>query len=272
MKEICLPNGTTIYCIDELTALYVYDEIFVEKEYLKRGIEISNNDVIVDVGANIGLFSLFALTQALGLSIYAFEPIPQIFEVLEANLKPLESKIMLFNLGLGEEEKEIKFNYYPKVSGDSTAVPFDLERKTDLYVEHYKETICQDLPIARIVPKFLRKWVVRRGLQKFYSSESISCHILPLSKIIEKYNIQKIDLLKIDAENYEKHVIAGIEEHDWPKIQQIAMEVHQHIPEGENLLKELTEFLERKGFIIDYGDETRETILDVHMLYAIKKK
>jgi hypothetical protein len=53
MKEIRLPNGDTIYCIDELTALYVYDEIFVEKEYLKRGIEINNNDVIVDVGANI---------------------------------------------------------------------------------------------------------------------------------------------------------------------------------------------------------------------------
>jgi len=271
MNKITLPNGENIHCIDELTAYYIYNEIFVEKEYLKSGIKINNDDIIFDVGANIGLFSRFVLNQASNLKIFAFEPIPQIFEVLELNLKNIDAKVKLFNIGLGEEEKDIVFFYYPKVSGDSTAIPFELERKTDLYVKHYKETICQDIPIAKIVPRFLRKWVIRKGLKKLYQSEKVSCHLVPLSNVIEKYNIEHINLLKIDAENYEKHVIEGIKEHDWNKIEQISMEIHTHIPEGENLLNEITEILKEKGFKLKYGDETRETILGVYMLYAIKK-
>jgi len=271
MKELTLPNRDIIYYIDELTALYIYNEIFVEKEYLKRGINIKDNDIIFDVGANIGLFSRFASSHASNLEIYAFEPILPIFKVLEANLKDINAEVNLFNIGLGKEEKDIEFYYYPKVSGDSTAIPFELERKTELHVKHYKETICQDIPIAKIVPKFLRKWVVKKGLKKVYESEKMTCHIVPLSSIIEKYNIEHINLLKIDAENYEKHVIEGIKEHDWNKIEQISMEVHTHIPGGENLLDEITDFLEDKGFKIKYGGETRETILGVHMLYAIKE-
>jgi len=271
MKELELPNGEKIHCIDELTALYVYNEIFVEKEYMKKRIEISDNDIIFDVGANIGLFSRYVSQKASNLTIYAFEPIQTIYEVLEANVRDIDANIKLFNIGLAERKKDVQFYYYPKVSADSTAVPFNLERKTELYVKNYKETVCQDMPIARIIPKFLRNWVVKKGLRKMYKSEKIPCHLDTISNIIKKYNVDHIDLLKIDAENYEKHVINGIKEQDWPKIQQISMEVHQHISGGEDLLNEMTKFLESKNFIIDYGDETRETKLDVFMLYAKRK-
>jgi hypothetical protein len=61
MNELILPNGQHINILDKLTAEYVYKEIFIEKEYLKNGIAIKNNKIIFDVGANIGLFTLFTL-------------------------------------------------------------------------------------------------------------------------------------------------------------------------------------------------------------------
>ncbi|HUX98659.1 MAG TPA: FkbM family methyltransferase, partial [Candidatus Deferrimicrobium sp.] len=81
-------------------------------------------------------------------------------------------------------------------------------------------------------------------------------------------DIDIINLMKIDAENYEYQVLAGIKDHDWDKIQQIAMEVHEHIEGGENLLNNLTEMLEDKGFQVNKGLDCRFSSMGVYMLYA----
>ena len=47
-----------------------------------------------------------------------------------------------------------------------------------------------------------------------------------LSDIIRENQIHRIDLLKIDAEKAEMDIIKGIEAHDWPKIKQIVLEIH----------------------------------------------
>jgi len=268
---LTLPNEENIYYIDKLTALYVYNEIFVDNQYLKYGIGVKDGDVVFDVGANIGLFSRFIANKAQNLKIFAFEPVPTIFKVLESNLADIPCFIRKFNIGLGEENRSIEFFYYPKVSADSTAVQFDWDLKVNQLVQNYKEAICKDIPIARIVPKFLRKRVVRAGLKKVYKSEKVSCDLRPLSDIIKENNIEKIDLLKIDAENYEKQVILGIKEKDWEKIQQISMEVHEHIKGGKNLLNEIIDLLERENFEVKLGEEDLSSRLGVYMLYAKKK-
>ena len=84
---LTLPNEENVYYIDKLTALYVYNEIFVDNQYLKYGIGVKEGDVVFDVGANIGLFSRFIANKAQNLKIFAFEPVPTIFKVLESNLE-----------------------------------------------------------------------------------------------------------------------------------------------------------------------------------------
>ncbi|MFX0069467.1 MAG: FkbM family methyltransferase [Candidatus Hermodarchaeota archaeon] len=271
MKTLTLPNGENLFYLDELTALWVYNEIFVDNEYLKFGISIKEGDVVFDVGANIGLFSRFVAKQAANIKIYAFEPIKTIFEVLEANTQDLPCFIKLFNIGLAEKNKSIEFFYYPNVSADSTAVPFDLDLKVDLYVKNYKEAVCRDKPIACIVPRFLRKRVVKSAIKKIYSSEKVICQLRPLSDIIKDYNIEGIDLLKIDAENYERQVLAGITDENWKIIKQVSMEVHEHIKGGENLLNEVIELLENKNFEVHIGEENLSTKLKVYMIYGKKK-
>ena len=270
MKQLTLPNGENIYYIDKLTALYVYNEIYEDKVYLYGGIEVKDGDTIFDVGANIGVFSKFITTQASNLKIFTFEPILPIFEVLEANLRNVNAEIKNYNIGLGEKNESLEITYYPRCTGDSAIIPFEWDAKIDLYVEKYKETIAKDMPIARIIPKFLRRRVVNAGFKKIYSGEQMPCEIRRLSEIIKENNITRIDFMKIDAENYERQVLAGINEKDWDKIQQIAMEVHTHIKGGENLMNELRDLLEQKGFKTYEGLESRETIMGVYMLYARK--
>ena len=49
---------------------------------------ISPGDVVFDIGANIGLFSLIG-SQAVGRNgaVYAFEPAPETYDAMVANLK-----------------------------------------------------------------------------------------------------------------------------------------------------------------------------------------
>ncbi|MHA1805615.1 MAG: FkbM family methyltransferase [Promethearchaeota archaeon] len=171
MKKLTLPNGLEIFYIDKLTALWVYNEIFVDNIYLRNGIEVNPEDIIFDVGANIGLFSLFIAEKAPGLKIYTFEPIKLLYEMLVANLSRISCDIKNFNIGLSDKPGTTNIIFYPKVSGDSAIIPFDMEFKVSKYVEHYKEAVCKEFPIARIIPLFLRKYVVRAYLKKLYEGE-----------------------------------------------------------------------------------------------------
>jgi FkbM family methyltransferase len=47
-----------------------------------------------------------------------------------------------------------------------------------------------------------------------------------VSEIIRKYDVQQIDLLKVDVEKNELDVLLGIQEQGWQKIKQVVMEVY----------------------------------------------
>ena len=268
MHTLTLPNGEKIYYLDKLTALDIFDEIYVENDYLKFGITVKNEDIVFDVGANIGLFTRFIAQQAQNLTIFAFEPVPIIYKVLEANLKDLQAKVKPYNIGLAESSQKTKIHYYPKVSADSAITPFDWDLKVNQFVQNYNEFVVEMMPIAKIVPKFLRRFVVRIWLKKFYKSEMLDCELRSISDIIHEHNLERIDLLKVDAENYEWEVLRGIKEEDWNKIRQISMEVHTHIKGGENLLDEIVKLLKEKAFQVDVDLDSRFGIMGVFMLYA----
>ena len=111
---------------------------------------------------------------------------------------------------------------------------------------------------------------MRVWLKKFYKSEMVDCELRSISDIILENNLERIDLLKVDAENYEREVLRGINGEDWDKIRQISMEVHTHIKGGENLLDEIVELLNEKAFQVDLDLDSRFGIMGVYMLYAKK--
>lgn len=79
-------------------------------------IKVKENDVIVDIGAHFGLFTLesFALSNHTSKH-YCFEPIPQIRAKLEDTVSGLTAagsdQIKVFPFGLGKEDASFQFTY-----------------------------------------------------------------------------------------------------------------------------------------------------------------
>lgn len=85
----------------------------LQKSYKTQSIELSKNDCVVDIGANIGEFGKFWAEK--GHKIYAYEPDVIEFSALKLNLP----NSFLFNLGLWNKPDVLKF-YHKNNSGDSS--------------------------------------------------------------------------------------------------------------------------------------------------------
>jgi FkbM family methyltransferase len=53
---------------------WLFHEVWVDRAYSPPGHEIQRGDTVIDVGANIGAFALFAATRAPDVKVYSFEP------------------------------------------------------------------------------------------------------------------------------------------------------------------------------------------------------
>jgi len=71
-----LPDGSPVAHLHKNETDYIYNEIFVQQAYVRHGITIDDGDCVLDVGANIGMFTVFASRLARNLRLLAFEPNP----------------------------------------------------------------------------------------------------------------------------------------------------------------------------------------------------
>lgn len=83
---------------------YISNEIFYSNIY-KLDKLLDDNDVIIDGGANIGLFSLYAKSLKENVCCLVFEPEVRNFQALEKNLRDYEN-IKLLNEGLSDKVSE----------------------------------------------------------------------------------------------------------------------------------------------------------------------
>jgi FkbM family methyltransferase len=77
---------------------------------------------MLDIGANIGWYSLMSASINSNSTIHAFEPIPSTFKRLEKNcrLNGLESKIYCHNYGFSGQPGSFPFYFYPQGSGNAS--------------------------------------------------------------------------------------------------------------------------------------------------------
>lgn len=86
----------------------IINEIYVVKEYHKFLKYIKNNSIVIDIGSQIGVFSIFAAKRNKNVKVYCYEPFSKNFEILKENIKlnDLQGKIIPFKLGVsGKKEK-----------------------------------------------------------------------------------------------------------------------------------------------------------------------
>lgn len=238
-----LPNGMHVVHLNAYETDYLYDEIFVDRSYMADGIELQPGDVVFDVGANIGLFTLFVQQECPTAKLYAFEPSPAAFDAMESNCRSYAPAARRFKIGLADRDGSAAFTWYPRSSVFSG---FYAEADADRPV---LETVVRNLLRARLGDSPLAVDEVAHHLvEDRLESQTFECEVRTLSSIMHECEVGHIDLLKIDAEKSELAVLAGIADEDWPLIRQVVMEVHgSHVEHIQQLLQE-------RGFAVSVHD------------------
>ena len=262
--DYCLPNGLSIAHQSRNETDYLYQEIFESNTYLRHGIKLKGDACVFDVGANIGMFSLFVSEQAPGATIYAFEPIPPVFATLQFNAGLCMAEVKTFEFGLSDKESVEDFVYYPHnsiMSGLRTYV----DREQDMSVvkkliENEQKKL--ELPAAPAIE-------VDELLAGRFDQQIYPCRVRRLSDVIAENGVQHIDLLKIDVERAELDVLRGIDPADWDKIEQVVVET-EDAADSIGREKEIAEFLRSLSYHVVVDEDERLKGSGLHNIYAIR--
>jgi FkbM family methyltransferase len=248
-----LPNGLKVAQINRNETDVIYQEIFEDHTYLQHGVTLGDGACVVDVGANIGLFTLFAHQLCQDVQVYAFEPIPPIYEKLRANVELYGLRAKLFDCGLSDAPREAAFTYYPQMTGMSGAYA-DAREDAELSKAFL---VNQDARLAEHADELL---------EGRFDGETFNCRLRTLSEVIREEGIERIDLLKIDVEKSEWDVLSGILEEDWARIGQVIIEAH----DIGGRLALITGLLEERGFRVSVEQSGFLKDTSLYNIYAVQ--
>lgn len=245
MKTVGLPNGMTVQDASRHGALAVYNEVFVQECYRKHGIECNDDDVILDAGANVGLFCLW-LGKLKDVKVYAFEPIKDTFDALTANLSSNVPglKVIPVNAGLGGRSGTALFRRCSRLTQVSAARPLSEDQ-----VETNRRFVLDCMhrwpwhAVAWALPSRFKAWLAGCIFDWYSRFELESCAMATVSDFVRQKGLVRIDLLKVDVEGGELAVLRGVEDEHWPLIRQAVVEVHQRSD-----LEEVETVFEHRGF------------------------
>ena len=230
---------------------YQLREIVEGRTYLKHGIEVREGDMVLDIGANVGVAAAFFAEECGAGAVHSFEPVRPIFDVLRENLAGFPACIP-HAYGLGSVTGPAKIAYYPNdwaVSG--------------LHADPDAERAVTERALLNLGDS---EEEVEHRLRGRFEMEVLDCELRTLSDAVRAESIDRVDLLKIDVEKAELEVLAGIEEPDWPSIGQVVAEVHLDPPSRAKMV----EALATRGFEVAVEQEPAMAGTPIHMLYAVR--
>ena len=195
--------------------VHTFKEIFMEECYM-HGLRhtFPPHPVIIDIGANVGFFTLYAASRFPDAEILAFEPIPSNFALLERNIE------------LNRDRCAVSL-YQVAVAGHSGYVTMISEGAD---------------------PYFTSSSIVREGLSA--GDDDVSLLKVPcttLQTIFDEHEFENCDLLKMDCESAEYEIILTCPEEYLMRVRQFAIEVHQG-PKPEYRAEYLKEYFHTRGF------------------------
>ncbi|PZH19195.1 hypothetical protein C1I97_02880 [Streptomyces sp. NTH33] len=215
-----LPNDMVIAANNPTETDFLYREIFEGHEYQRHGIVLPEGSRVFDVGAHIGLFSLSVARSCPGSVIYSFEPIPQLFRLLELNTRIHGVDARLFPCGIAESSGSATFTYYPQLSIMSGRFG-DLAEERGVLEAFVRNESRGGEPPAPGSEADLDSLLTER-----LRHVDVTCVLRTLSDVIEETGVDRIDLLKIDAEKSEREVLLGLRDEHWPLVRQLVIEAH----------------------------------------------
>lgn len=259
-RLVRLPDGRMIQEINAYETKFLFKEIFADRRYLQNGITLSDGDVVFDVGANIGLFSLFCLDQA-AVKVYAFEPAPHCIACMRRNLAAVKDAVEIVDAALTDTDGPLTFTYYPHYS-----IMSSLKADAAFDAETLRRGVRKQLPQGTDPARAARMVELHVG-GKLQDPVEFTCSGYTISSVLRRYQVPRIDLLKIDVEKAEAMVLAGIAPADWSCIRQIIVEVHDF---GNAEHEAMATQLRSHGFrtVVEASDDLSDSA--IYNLYATR--
>lgn len=265
MAMATLDDGTKVHCLLKSEAIVLDSHV---EGYFGHGIDIGPGDVVFDVGANIGVFGVRAVQKHPDVRVFAFEPVPEIFDTLQKNSELHgDGRLVPLPYGASDALGSTAVQYYPKSPAMSTAHPEFWDDNPGMLASAVAGAIAnapKRLWYARLVPSGLSKWLAKRLRS---GAITVTCELRTISSVIREYQLERVDLLKIDCEGAEFLAMTGIDEEHWPRIGKVIAEVH----DVDGRLDKVIALLEKHGLSrIEIEKEAgfEDTVL--HNVHAIR--
>jgi FkbM family methyltransferase len=215
VTEYVLNNGM-IFSGDARTPVAaLVREIFKDAVYAAvfRG---TLRPVVLDLGANVGVFAVWAGMSPRCAAVYAVEPVPSSFSLLGSNVRR-----MLGASGAGLLQAAVA-----KSSGDSI-----------LYLD--RSASCDTLiapPSQNIAERVVGTIVVET---------------LTLPEVYDRFCLKSCDILKLDIEGSECDVLGAVSDDDLRRARRIIVETHDYlVPRASEFIRRR---LESAGFNVCRG-------------------
>lgn len=188
-------------------------EIYLQNNYFKNYL-LKENDVVIDIGAYIGVFAVYAAKKAKNIKVISYEPIATTFERLKKNIaiNKLNDRIKPLCLAISKEAGSKKIFISPDTDASNTAFFSENSLRAGFKKDNYE-----------IVPT------------------------ISFEDIFETNKVDRCDFLKIDCEGGEFEIILNAHPATLKKISHIAMEYHSD-PSS------LSDYLRKYGFVVELNE------------------
>lgn len=207
--------------LDKNEYIFLFHEIFVSRVYARYNISYSTNSnrplVVIDAGANIGLFTLFCdqMSES-NIKCITIEPCPLLLPILESNIKYLieSNNAIIIPKAIGSHSDlgiSSKFHMNAEFPGETTR---HLEERNSRFNELMVQAANCDI---KEIQESSSKWKDTDN-QEFPEFLIFDCEMTTISKIFQDFKSylgSTIDILKIDIEGDEELALHGISDDIW---------------------------------------------------------
>lgn len=217
-------NKNHIYTVNILNDIFYFQDSMVSDTPNMLANEINNgeykfineldlkNKTVIDIGANLGIVSIILAKKNPGIKIYAFEPLIENYENLLKNIELNgidKNTITVENKAVTKDGRNINMSINLNNRGGSS--------------------------ISDVI-----------SVNSSMSKANCGIESITLENIIKKYQINKIDLLKIDCEGSEYEILYNTKEDILKNIDYLVGEFHENKDlTNEYDIDELCKYIEK---------------------------